>query len=371
MGSPTTAVVAAICDRVAVASPRCGRVRVIAVDGGAAAGKTSLATALQAALRADGRTVQTLHTDLLLDGWRGQFTFWDRLRASVLLPLAAGRTGRYHRYDWRRGQFDGAATVPPTEVLIVEGVSAIAACGDLAAVTVFLELERDERERRWTARDGLVLQPEWRAWLDAEDRFFAERPVADVVVRDDELADPPAVRRLGGREVYANPWMRVLEDDIELADGSRSRYGTVVKDDFVLVVPWTGRGFWLVEQYRYPVRSRQWEFCQGGWAHGAGGTPEQLAIVELAEEVGLAAATLTRLGRLFAAYGYSGQAFDVFLATGLSEGAPDREPSEQDMQHRWFTESQVRAMVADGQLRDAHSLAALTLFDSYRGREEA
>jgi hypothetical protein len=43
-------------------------------------------------------------------------------------------------------------------------------------VGVFLDVPRLERERRWAARDG-PLQPDWVAWLAAEDRFFAEHPV--------------------------------------------------------------------------------------------------------------------------------------------------------------------------------------------------
>ncbi len=66
---------------------------------------------------------------------------------------------------------------------------------------------------------------------------------------------------------------------------------------------------------------------------------------------------------MFAAYGYSSQGFDIFLATGLREGEPDREHTEQDMVHRWFAEGEVRAMVRRGQFADSHSVAALALFD--------
>src|SRR5581483_8248114 len=125
-------------------------------------------------------------------------------------------------------------------------------------------------------------------------------------------------------------------------------------------------GYWLVEQYRYPVGSRQWEFPQGGWAHGSAGGIEELAAAELAEETGLRAQRFEHLGRLFAAYGYSSQSFDVFRATGLTAGDPAREVSEQDMVHRWFPAAQVRAMIASGELADSHSVAALMLDDLRR-----
>jgi hypothetical protein len=84
----------------------------------------------------------------------------------------------------------------------------------------------------------------------------------------------------------------------------------------------------------------------------------------LREETGHTATSWQHLGRLFAAYGYSNQAFDVFLASGLVAGEPDRERSEQDMIHRWFELDEVRSMIAMGRLADAHSVAALALLDA-------
>ncbi|HJQ44360.1 MAG TPA: NUDIX hydrolase [Jatrophihabitantaceae bacterium] len=177
----------------------------------------------------------------------------------------------------------------------------------------------------------------------------------------DEHSDE--IRQLASREVYRNPWLRVREDDIEYADGSRGSYAVVEKQNFVLVLPWTGDGFWLVEQFRYPVGARAWEFPQGGWGDGASGSMDELAAAELAEETGLVAGSLRRLGRLYAAYGYCSQSFDVYLATELTEGLPSREVTEQDMRHRWVAEADVRTMIGEGKFPDSHSVAALTLFD--------
>ena len=170
------------------APPRCGTVRVIAVDGGAAAGKSSLATRL-APLLAEAAV---LHLDDLLDGWAGQFDYRDRLHAEVLRPLASGQPGSYRRYDWLAGRFAERVSVPAPHHLIVEGVSALWGCAPFWSVGVFLDVPRAERERRWAERDGPP-QPEWRAWLDAEDRFFAEHPVpatALVLRHGPAAADP-------------------------------------------------------------------------------------------------------------------------------------------------------------------------------------
>jgi 8-oxo-dGTP pyrophosphatase MutT (NUDIX family) len=173
------------------------------------------------------------------------------------------------------------------------------------------------------------------------------------------------VRTRGSREVYRNPWIRVREDAIELADGTSSVYGVVEKADFALVLPWERNGFWLVEQYRHPVGRRAWEFPQGGWPQGAGGTPEELGRAELAEETGLRAGEFRHLGHLDLASGLSTQEFDVWLATGLTPGPTSREASEADMRHAFVAESELRAMIRDGRFTDSPSLAgyALLLLD--------
>ena len=169
------------------------------------------------------------------------------------------------------------------------------------------------------------------------------------------------MERVSSRVVYRNPWMLVREDEIRRPDGTPGIYGVVEKPDFALVLPRWRDGFWMVQQYRYPVGRRAWEFPQGSWGHTADGDQTALARQELAEETGLRATSMTHLGHLFEAYGFSTQGFDVYLATGLTQGDPDREDSEQDMIHRAFTDLEITDMIRTGQIVDAPSLAALTL----------
>ena len=177
------------------------------------------------------------------------------------------------------------------------------------------------------------------------------------------MSSGDAIRTTSSREVFANQWLRLREDGIEYADGTSGTYTVVEKRDFALVIPCADEGFWLVQQFRYTVGSREWEFPQGGWPEGVSGTQEELARAELAQETGFGAGSLTHLGRLFAAYGFSGQSYDIFLAADLEPGTPNREHTESDMVHRWFPESDVRDMIRRGELRDAHTVAALARFD--------
>lgn len=168
----------------------------------------------------------------------------------------------------------------------------------------------------------------------------------------------PVIRQVSSREIYRNPWLSLREDETLRPDGSRGLYSVVDKPDFALVIPYEDGGFHLVEQYRYPVGGRYWEFPQGtGDAVGAA-----LARAELAEETGLRAGSLELLGHLHCAYGMSSQGFDVFLATALTPGPVAREESEQDMRQRWVSRAGFEALVRSGAVTDDSTLAAYALF---------
>jgi 8-oxo-dGTP pyrophosphatase MutT (NUDIX family) len=165
----------------------------------------------------------------------------------------------------------------------------------------------------------------------------------------------------GSREIYANSWMRVREDSIIRPDGSAGIYGVVDKPDYALVIPLDGDRLHLVEQFRYPLGLRRWEFPQGTAPDRAEADPLDLARRELREETGLRAGTMTRIGQLDVAPGLSSQRGKVFLATGLTEGAPERELEEQDMRSAWFSRAKVESMMSNGEITDAQSIAAYGL----------
>lgn len=171
----------------------------------------------------------------------------------------------------------------------------------------------------------------------------------------------PGFRAISSQILYEDPWLALRRDEIERPDGTRGTYAVVDKPDFALVIPAERGGFHLVEEYRYPLRRRSWAFPQGSFPGRADGDPEQLARRELAEETGLRASGLTRLGYLNAAHGITGQGCHVFLATGLSQGPHRREAEEQDMRHYWVTRARFTSMIRDGSITDDASVAAYTL----------
>lgn len=153
------------------APPRCGTVRVLALDGPSGSGKTSLAATLARAWRAP-----TLHLDDLYPGWDGLAETVELLASGVLRPLSRGTPGAYRRWDWHAGGWAETrrVPVPPGGVLIVEGCgSSVGAAGEFAAVRVWVDAPQDVRRARGLARDGDAFAEQWERWRAQEVSLFA------------------------------------------------------------------------------------------------------------------------------------------------------------------------------------------------------
>ena len=170
------------------------------------------------------------------------------------------------------------------------------------------------------------------------------------------------IRRIDSREVYRNDWMTVREDRVRRPDGSEGIYGVIDKPAYALIIATDGDRFRLVEQFRYPLGLRRWEFPQGTAPGRADLDATVLAHRELREETGLRAESMVPIGLLDVAAGMSSQRGGVFVATGITEGDHDREDTEQDMHSEWFTRADLEAMMRDGEITDAQTLAAWALF---------
>src|SRR5439155_22982016 len=92
---------------------------VVGIDGAAGSGKSVFASRLAAAL---GASVICL--DDLTPSWTGPDREAELLVDQVLAPLAGGRAGRYHFFDWVEDRYTEWRDVSPAPALIAEGVGA-------------------------------------------------------------------------------------------------------------------------------------------------------------------------------------------------------------------------------------------------------
>jgi uridine kinase len=157
--------------RVLAAPPLMGSTRLVCVDGPAGSGKTTLAGSLAAAL---GSAAHLLHMDDLFAGWTMTGAI-ARLSAGVLRPLAEGRPGSFHRFDWPTGRFSAVPTpVPVTEVLVVEGCGSSRRLLDpWTTLRIWVEAPQDLRLARGLDRDGADMAPQWHRWQRTEAALFA------------------------------------------------------------------------------------------------------------------------------------------------------------------------------------------------------
>lgn len=164
---------------------------------------------------------------------------------------------------------------------------------------------------------------------------------------------------LSTRETYANPWIRVREDQVINPSGGRGIYGVVeYKNRAVGVVPVDDEGYtWLVGQWRYCHESYEWEIPEGGCP--AGEAPADCASRELLEETGLHAAVIEPLlTGLQLSNSTTNEVCDLFVARGITQGVACPEDTEQ-LNVRRLPLSEAIAMARDGRIKDSPSVLAL------------
>jgi uridine kinase len=156
------------------AAPRAGSTRVIAIDGRAGAGKSTLAEALASRIGAPIVALEDLY-----GGWDGLDRGVALLSGSVLVPLTQGRAASVPRYDWAARAWGEPWALEPPGVLIVEGVGAGAeALAPYTSVLVWLECDDAVRRERWLDRRPSDAG-EWVRWGANEQSYIErERPRA-------------------------------------------------------------------------------------------------------------------------------------------------------------------------------------------------
>jgi len=162
------------------------------------------------------------------------------------------------------------------------------------------------------------------------------------------------------REVYDNPWIRVVENQVVDPSGADGIYGVVhYKNLAVGVIPVDDLGHtWIVGQYRYALDLYSWEIPQGGGPEGE--SPEDCAHRELAEETGLRARRLVPILEMHLSNCASDERSITFLALGIDASGPAfPDGNEAPMDIRRLPLSEAIAMVHRGEITDSPSVGGL------------
>ena len=164
-----------------------GPARIIAIDGPAGSGKTTLAKELCELLP----NCTVVHMDDLYDGWNQDLIteLPNRIKSEILESISKSQSATIKTYDWHKESFTNAQTISGPDFLILEGVgSANPALSDFFALSIWVEAEPSTLLDRLIARDGQQFRQQLAAWQEHETRYFDQlhvRKSCDLVVRGD------------------------------------------------------------------------------------------------------------------------------------------------------------------------------------------
>src|SRR5476649_2059295 len=111
------------------------------------------------------------------------------------------------------------------------------------------------------------------------------------------MVDPDAWKTISSTVIYESPWIKLRHDEMIMPDGIHGQYDVIIRPDFVLVIPLQNDIFFMVDQFRYPIRKRSLEFPEGSVESGE--EPIDAARRELHEETGLRSESIKYLGFLY------------------------------------------------------------------------
>ena len=169
------------------------------------------------------------------------------------------------------------------------------------------------------------------------------------------------------RVAYDNPWIRVWHDEVTRPDGSPGIYGVVHFENLAVgVVALDDRDrIVLVGQHRYTLDAYSWELPEGGVPPDE--RPVAGAQRELREETGVEARAWLELGRLDLSNSVTDERAIVFLATDLSHGPAEPDPTEA-LETRWVPFDEALAMTLDGRITDL-AIAGHAKGDEHEGQQ--
>lgn len=168
---------------------------------------------------------------------------------------------------------------------------------------------------------------------------------------------------VSGEEVWSGKLLHVQRHVVRLPDGGTGVREFIRHPGAVMVVPLFDDGRVLLErQFRYP-HGRDFIELPAGKVD-AGEARLETAKRELEEETGYVAAHWKRLGVIHTSIAYTDEGIEIFSARGLEKRAQKLDPGE-FLEVFALPMGEALAMVGDGRITDAKTVAALLWVDRF------
>ena len=145
----------------------------IAIDGRAGAGKTTLAARFFDVLSVD-KTVEVIHMDDLYDGWENALDEHLTKTLESIVNAHHKKEGfEIDIFNWQSMTFDSKRQINPVDILILEGVGAgQKVVRDAGATLYWLDIDADDGIARVLKRDGNQIASQMKQWQIAQEIHF-------------------------------------------------------------------------------------------------------------------------------------------------------------------------------------------------------
>lgn len=164
-------------------------------------------------------------------------------------------------------------------------------------------------------------------------------------------------RVLGSRTIFEGSILRLRVDEVEAADGHRSKREVIEHGGAVGVVCVHEGDVWLVRQYRHATEEILLEIPAGKL--GPGEDPEACARRELVEEIGLRPGRLEHLATYYTTPGFTNEQFYLYFTDDVAAESGATEAGEVlEVERR--PASRARELITSGEIRDAKTLLGLS-----------
>lgn len=161
--------------------------RIVAIDGPAGAGKTTLANRLKENIK--DQSIEIIHMDDLYDGWQNSLTpaLGKVLELSICAPVSKGKSFQYRKYNWIESKFGALLDFSFPEILILEGVgSGQRVIRKYLDELIWIDISAEVGLQRVLQRDGAYLEKEMEIWQMRENfHFVADNTRDSVTIRID------------------------------------------------------------------------------------------------------------------------------------------------------------------------------------------
>lgn len=167
-------------------------------------------------------------------------------------------------------------------------------------------------------------------------------------------------KKVSGKIVFKGNLLEVHDDEVICPNGNKAHREFINKGPAACVIPLLDDGRIILEkQFRYSYDDVLIEFPAGKTEENE--DPKITALRELKEETGYEAKDIKFLGITYPSVAYVNEKIYLYLATNLKKGETHLDENEfVDLIYK--TEKEISDMILQGEIKDAKSVHAFSLY---------